>query len=562
MEPKPKRNDYEEDSNYINVMGFNRDSHSNQTHFLTLRKNKRINSHLNNRQLEIEKNATEKYKIDQNSYDQTNPIIQNFFNAQDKPTFLSQLLLNLFNSNNDPNIIKFILFQTSNYYESQKNNNDNANSLEKFFTEPILNNLVQTMYMNQNEFTIIYIICSLLLELTFRSSSITKILTLNTKNIQQIFDCLRVNNEDVTSIILSLLYNCYMENEDTVNTNCNIGVYVFEALNNYARENQKSLNKSVVCINDNIKILVSFLCILINKNTSEVYKSFDNEKRNNIIYFLLVLCRDVYDEALKIDSHNALERMLSLDEPEDINVDRIGLVNIPEIFLPHIKLESNSSEIVEISMEILNKFSYLCDVEVLISDELIEQLDKILFSFIDMENNKTSPKPFYRNYNKKSVNKILNNLSFVLTNAITLFKLEKYINKETNIIDNLTMCLSINDLDNETLVNIYDFFKEFIHNKDNCVKVILANFLDIGILDVLKKNLSNKNYDVIQAALEVCLLMMKECNQLTNGNSNNVIKIYLEKKGFNEILNVVSGVDFGNTNCSEIAKNVQDNFFN
>ena len=62
--------------------------------------------------------------------------------------------------------------------------------------------------------------------------------------------------------------------------------------------------------------------------------------------------------------------------------------------------------------------------------------------------------------------------------------------------------------------------------------------------------------------MEVCLLMMKECNQLTNGNSNNVIKIYLEKKGFNEILNVVSGVDFGNTNCSEIAKNVQDNFFN
>ena len=276
---------------------------------------------------------------------------------------------------------------------------------------------------------------------------------------------------------------------------------------------------------------------------------------------MLVLCRDVYDEQLKIDSHNALERMLSLAEPEDINVDRIGLVNISEIFLPHIKLESNSSDIVEISMEILNKFSYLCDVEVLISNELLEQLDQILFSFIDMERNKANPKPFYKNYNKKSVNKILNNLSFVLTNAITLFKLEKYINKETNIIDNLTLCLSINDLDNETLVNIYDFFKEFIHNKDNCVKVILANFLDIGILDVLKNNLSKKNYDVVQNVLEVCLLMMKKCTQLTNGNSNNVIKIYLEKKGFNDILNVVSGVDFGNMNCSEIAKNVQDNFF-
>ena len=164
-----------------------------------------------------------------------------------------------------------------------------------------------------------------------------------------------------------------MENEDAVNTNCNIGVYVFGALNNYAKENQQTLKKAVVRVNDNIKILVSFLCILINKKTSEVYKTFDIEIRNNIIYFLLILCRDVYDEELKLDSHNALESMLSLAEPENIDVDRIGLVNIPEIFIPHIKLESNSSDIVQTSMKILDTFSYLCDVEVLISNELIEQ---------------------------------------------------------------------------------------------------------------------------------------------------------------------------------------------
>ena len=560
MEPKSKMNKYEEDSNYIDVMGFNRDSHSNQAHFLTLRKNKRINSRLQNRKLETEKNNTEKYKIDQNSFDQSNPIIQNFFNAQDKPSFLFQLLLNIHNSNNDLNIIKFILAQTSNYYESQKENQDSLIIFEKFFTEPILNNLIQIMHLNQNEFNIIYSICSLLLELTYRSSSITKIITLNTNNIQQIFDCLKVNNLDITSTILSLLYNCYMENEDAVNTNCNIGVYVFGALNNYAKENQQTLKKAVVRVNDNIKILVSFLCILINKKTSEVYKTFDIEIRNNIIYFLLILCRDVYDEELKLDSHNALESMLSLAEPENIDVDRIGLVNIPEIFIPHIKLESNSSDIVQTSMKILDTFSYLCDVEVLISNELIEQLDKILECFIDMENNRNQ-KPFYQNYRKKSVSKILNHLCIILTNAITLFKLEKYINKETNIINNLALCLTINDLDNETLVNIYEFFKEFIHNKDNCVKVILANFIDVGIVDVLKKNLSNKNYEVIQNVLDVCLLMMKECNQFSAGKGNNIIRMYLDKKGFNDILNVIAGVDFGNMNCSEIAKNIQDSFF-
>ena len=158
----------------------------------------------------------------------------------------------------------------------------------------------------------------------------------------------------------------------------------------------------------------------------------------------------------------------------------------------------------------------------------------------------------------------MNHLCIILTNVITLFKLEKYINKETNIINNLALCLSINDLDNETLVNIYEFFKEFIHNKDNCVKVILANFIDIGIVDVLKKNLSNKNYEVIQNVLDVCLLMIKECNQFSTGNDNkgnNIIRMYLDKKGFNDILNVIAGVDFGNMNCSEIAKNIQDSFF-
>ena len=89
----------------------------------------------------------------------------------------------------------------------------------------------------------------------------------------------------------------------------------------------------------------------------------------------------------------------------------------------------------------------------------------------------------------------------------------------------------------------------------------MANFIDVGIVDVLKKNLSNKNYEVIQNVLDVCLLMMKECNQFSAGKGNNIIRMYLDKKGFNDILNVIAGVDFGNMNCSEIAKNIQDSFF-
>ena len=79
-------------------------------------------------------------------------------------------------------------------------------------------------------------------------------------------------------------------------------------------------------------------------------------------------------------------------------------------------------------------------------------------------------------------------------------------------------------------------------------------------MDVLKNNLNNKNYEVIQQALDICLIMMKESSPLTNGN-NNVIKMYLEKKGFNDLLNVIIGADFGNMNCSEVAKSIQDGFF-
>ena len=54
------------------------------------------------------------------------------------------------------------------------------------------------------------------------------------------------------------------------------------------------------------------LKILINNKTSTVYKKFDFEIMNNIIYLLLILCKNTFDENLKLDSHKGLERMLSL----------------------------------------------------------------------------------------------------------------------------------------------------------------------------------------------------------------------------------------------------------
>ena len=546
--------------NFSSRAASNNDTQSKQNHFLSLRKAKRNN--LQSRKLQTDK-TTDKYKLNQNSFENNNKIIQNFFDAQDKPAYLHQLLSNLLDakidSNLDQNLIKFIILQSLNYYDSQKHSKEGINSLENFFTDKIFTNLIEVMNIMKQNYLISYNICYLLLELTFRSEHLTKVITLNKTNIEKIFDCLYNTNEDIISIVLSLIYNCYMEDEDMVNQNCNIGVYVMQNLFAYSKNYMAMISKSIN-ITENLKILVSFIGILVNSKTSQIYKQFGEEVRNQIIYFLIVLCRDVLDENLKLDAHYALGKMLNLAEPEDINVDEIGLCNIANIFLSHIKLELNNPEIIEISMEIIEKFSYLCDVEVFGTKDLIEQLEQLLIDFNDMNINKVNPKPYYSNFRKKTINHILNNLCVTLTNIITLSKLERFVIKKTNIVDYLTLCLKINELENETIVNIYGFFKELIHNKDNCVKVILANFIDVGILDVLKNNLNNKNYEVIQQALDICLIMMKESSQLTNGN-NNVIKMYLEKKGFNDLLNVIIGADFGNMNCSEVAKSIQDGFF-
>ena len=546
--------------NFSNSTADNNDIQSKQNHFLTLRKAKRNN--LLSRKFQID-NTTEKYKLNQNSYENNNNIIQRFYDEQDKPAYLHQLLANLLDakiySNLDQNLIKFIIFQSLNYYDSQKQSKDGIKILENFFTDKILENLIEVMHIMKQNYLISYNICYLLLEITFKSKHIAKLITLNKTNIEKIFDCLYNTNEDIISIVLSLIYNCYIEDEDMVNQNCNIGVYVMQNLFTYSKIYMAMITKSII-VNETLKILVSFIGILVNNKTSQIYQQFGEEVRNQIIYFLIVLCRDVLDENLKYDAHIALGKMLNLAEPEDINVDEIGLCNIANIFLSHIKLELNNPEIVEISMEIIEKFSYLCDVEVFGTKELIEQLEQIFIDFNDMSINKISPKPYYSNFRKKDINHILINLCVTLTNLITLSKLERFVMKKTNIVDYLTLSLKISELENKTIINIYGFFKELVHNKDTCMKVILANFIDVGILDVLKNNLNNKNYEVIQQALDICLIMMKESSQLTNGN-NNVIQMYLEKKGFNDILNVIIGADFGNMNCSEAAKNIQDGFF-
>ena len=150
--------------NFSSRTAFNNDRQSKQNHFLSLRKAKRNN--LQSRKLQTDK-TSDKYKLNQNSFENNNKIIQNFFEEQDKPAYLHQLLSNLLDakidSNLDQNIIKFIIFQSLNYYDSQKNSKEGIKSLENFFTDKIFSNLIEVMNIMKQDVRKMNIVLMLIL---------------------------------------------------------------------------------------------------------------------------------------------------------------------------------------------------------------------------------------------------------------------------------------------------------------------------------------------------------------------------------------------------------------
>jgi hypothetical protein len=570
MEPNFNRNKNNDDEKYTNPLAFKESKASDrQNRFLSLRKNKKMNMPI---MKSGDEQIQEKYELKQDSFDSNNNIIQNFFNSQDKPTFLYQLLSSSnFNSQNsgdyDLNLIKFIIVQCLNYFKSEKDNEEN---LKKFFTDSIITNLTDIMCLFKKDVNIVFSIAILLRNLTRESDSITKLITLNSGNLQKIYDALENTNEHVASEILKLLYNCYFINEEAVNPNINIGVYVFNNLSNFVLNNNIEVIKNFFN-SPYLGILISFLNLLINDNTKEIYKKFDSDNKNRIIYLLLVICRDALDDNLKYDAHKALKKLLDIiTTPEELDVSKFGLVEVVSTFLPHLKLESNNPKIVLYSLNILDKFSYLSDTSQLIKLDLINQIEQILLTIIDINENIKNPKPYYKYYSKEIISKMLGSISYIISNAMADYEDEnaknawkEFIINETRIIDYFVSCLKIMDFDEDDLITIYDFFKDYFDGtleKEKFIKLILSNFLEIVLIENLKNNIINKNFEIIQAILELSLIMLQKAEKFS-ANQINFVKIYLEKKGFNEMLTNIEGMDFGNASNSEMARNIQEKFF-
>ena len=534
---------------------------------LSLRKNKKMNIPI---MKSDDEQIQEKYELSQNSFDSSNNIIQNFFSSQEKPKFLYQLISNNnFSSDNkgnyDLNLIKFIIVQCLNYYKSEKEKEEN---LDQFFTDTIITNLTDIMVLYKEDINIVGSIAGLLKNLSRYSENISKLITLNSSNLQKIFGILNFTNEEIASQILKLIYNCYITDEEAVNPTINIGVYVFESLNKFFTEN--NIDYINISKSPYIRILISFLNELINDNTKDIYKEFDSNKKNNIINTLLVLCRDAMDEDFKLDAHKGLIKLLEIiKSSEELNVEKFGICEIASTFVPHLRMESNSSDIVRYSLKIIDQFSYLCDNQELIKMDLINQIEQILLTIIDMYENRNNPKSYYKNFDKGNISKMLNSISFIISNATADYQYTESHNEwkekifyQTRIIDYLVICLKIKDLDEDDLSDIYDFFKDFLEDSDKqkLIKLILSNFIEIALVENLKDNIINKNFAIIEKILEISLMMLQITEKLS-GNQNNFVKIYLEKKGFNEMLTNIVGINFGIGFNSEIARNIQEKFF-
>ena len=504
---EPNSNKFQNKEGNIKISSKENMSLERQNKFLSLRKNKRMKVITKKTEDDIIK---EKYGFNQNSYDASNNVIQNFFNSQEKTAFLFDLInstnfSSLTIENCDVNLIKFMIVQSTNYYKSEE---ENGEALKKFFTNTIVTNLIDIMNIFKQDNYIVYNISNLLENLTYYSNTITKLITLNISSVKKIFECLAYVNFEVATEILKLIYDCYITDEEAVNSNINIGIYVFESLNKFISEND--VEKQKIFLNSPyFKELISFVDLLINDNTKETYKKLNSDYKNNIIYVLLVLSRDTMDENLKLDAHSSLKKMLDIiiDEKE-LDVKKFGLCEIVNTFLPHIKMESNSPDIVLYSLQILDKFSYLCDTFELIQLDLINQIEQILITIIDMSENRDKPKFYYNNFTKAIIGEILSSISYIISNAIADYEdpdthndWEDYIINQTKIIEYFTKCLKINDLDEESLVIIYGFFKDFLESgieKERFMKLILANFVEIGLIESLKNNIFTKKMELLK----------------------------------------------------------------
>ena len=516
------------------------------------------------------------YLISSSSFNNmSNDFIEYWNSEKNKVIILLKLLkeeeLMLKYSLDKTNLTKFILFQLNQIIISDLNDDKNIQLLKNIFDCNIINKLIillnkftnnkyyttdQIEYNNISRYkdneVIIYKICKILIKLTVISSDFSSLITQNDKNLELILSSLKYfqkKNQFISSNLLILIYNLYLDDGNTILKKSDIIIpFIFENLYNY----QNNPIENIIHI-DFLYSLLEFLSLLINENTFHI---INKQNINKYLSFIISIYQNYANDTIKTCSLNCLSNLLHcFNENTEIKID--NLIGFIKSLLKNLNIELNNQFIFIKTLEIISSISYLFEIEEFSSDELLNEINQILISLI------LHKEQIQLYYNKIQLNSIFENISILLLNFCLSSKICEYITQNTSIIKNVILILYNYSLEINTAKNLYNFLNEFMDNIDNFIFLVLSNFLEIGIVKNLDKYTYNKNYEIILMILNLSYKALEFGNIEKNQNISlvNFVQSFLDKKGFNDKLNIIISPDFKNIACSNLAKRIQEDYF-
>ena len=465
------------------------------------------------------------------------------------------------------NLIKFVLFQYHQIINNDliNNNKENLDFIKNIFNINTINKLIlllfeytndKNMKIKDNEI-IIFNICKILIKLTAISADFSFLIIQNDINPQLIFSSLKYfqrKNQFISNNLLILIYNLYIDDENSILNKCDKLIpLILENLYNYQLDPIENIIQIDFLFN-----LMEFLSLLLNERTFHIY--LNNQYINECINLAINIYQNYENDCIKLSSLKCLSCLLHCVD-ENANLKIKNLVSFIKSLLNNLNIEVNSPFIVVKTLEIISFISYIFEAEEFSSDELINGINLILISLV-----------FHKGqiqgyYDKIKLNSIIENISILLLNFCLSIKVCEYIIQNTSIIKNVILILYNYSLDLEITKNLYNLLNEFLDNIDNFMFLILCNFLEIGIVKSLDKYIYNKNYEIILIILNLAYKALEFGNINNNQNIENDSKLnfvhsFLDKKGFNDKLNLIISPDFGDMKCLLAAKRIQEEFFN
>ena len=292
----------------------------------------------------------------------------------------------------------------------------------------------------------------------------------------------------------------------------------------------------------------------------------NNQYINDCILLMVNIMQKYDNEYIKYSSIKCLAHLLHcIDENNTLNIDNFQ--KLIKSLLPYLNLEINETSLVIKTLEIISLFTYLFEIDKFVNNELIEEINQILIYYIIHKDQNNLLFLNDESLNQK-FNNIIENIVIILLNCCLSKQVYNFIILHNSILKNIILIICNYSIDIPILKNIYSFLNEFLDNEDNFMALVIAHFLDIGIIQGLDKYLNTNAYDIIFIILNFAYKSLEYGNIFLEKNTGNkkyskinFVQAFFDKKGFNDKLNLIASPDFGNIKCSDAAKKLQEIFF-